>query len=68
MGGVGPFGHVRELEMFLYPSLRDFDAVYPAAACRSSAFRITPVEFRRLTGAEWADVCSLPTTQPARLG
>jgi prolyl-tRNA editing enzyme YbaK/EbsC (Cys-tRNA(Pro) deacylase) len=60
VGGVGPFGHVRELEMFLDASLRGFDAVYPAAGSRSSAFRITPDELGRLTGAEWVDVCCLP--------
>ncbi|MHB1007988.1 MAG: YbaK/EbsC family protein [Propionibacteriaceae bacterium] len=58
VGGVGPFGHVQPLTLFLDESLRDFDAVYPAAGSRSSAFRITPDELGRLTGAEWVDVCS----------
>lgn len=58
VGGVGPFGHVQPLTLFLDESLRDFDAVYPAAGSRSSAFRITPEELGRLTGAEWVDVCS----------
>ncbi len=62
VGGVGPFGHVRELTMYLDASLRDFDAVYPAAGSRSSAFRITPDELGRLTGAEWVDVCTVPQT------
>ena len=61
VGGVGPFGHVRELTMYLDASLRDFDAVYPAAGSRSSAFRITPDELARLTGADWVDVCTVPT-------
>lgn len=61
VGGVGPFGHVRDLTLYCDASLRDFDAVYPAAGSRSSAFRITPEELGRLTGAEWVDVCSRPT-------
>ena len=61
VGGVGPFGHIRELTLYCDTSLRDFDAVYPAAGSRSSAFRITPGELGRLTGAEWVDVCSLPS-------
>ncbi len=60
VGGVGPFGHIRELTLYCDMSLRDFDAVYPAAGSRSSAFRITPDELGRLTGADWVDVCSLP--------
>jgi len=60
VGGVGPFGHIRELTLYCDTSLREFDAVYPAAGSRSSAFRITPDELGRLTGAEWVDVCSLP--------
>lgn len=60
VGGVGPFGHVRELTMYVDASLRDFDAVYPAAGSRSSAFRITPDQLAELTGAEWVDVCTVP--------
>lgn len=59
VGGVGPFGHVRELTLFCDESLRDFDAVYPAAGSRSSAFRITPDELGRLTKADWVDVCTV---------
>ena len=62
VGGVGPFGHIRELTLYCDLSLRDFEAVYPAAGSRSSAFRITPEELGRLTGADWVDVCSPPPT------
>ncbi len=58
VGGVGPFGHVQPVTVFLDESLHDFDAVYPAGGSRSSAFRITPDELGSLTGAEWVDVCS----------
>lgn len=60
VGGVGPFGHERDLTLYCDESLRDFDAVYPAAGSRSSAFRITPDDLGQLTGADWVDVCSLP--------
>jgi len=60
VGGVGPFGHIRQLTLYCDTSLRDFAAVYPAAGSRSSAFRITPDELGRLTGADWVDVCSIP--------
>jgi len=56
VGGVSPFGHPTELDVYCDESLRGFDVVYPAGGSRDSAVRMTPDQLAALTGATWVDV------------
>jgi prolyl-tRNA editing enzyme YbaK/EbsC (Cys-tRNA(Pro) deacylase) len=56
VGGVCPFGLARPLRVFCDVSLREFDAVFPAAGAPDAAVRIAPDRLAAITGAEWVDV------------
>ena len=57
VGGVCPFGLAQPLPVYCDVSLREFDAVWPAAGSVNSALRIAPERMAALVGAEWVDVC-----------
>lgn len=57
VGGVCPFGLVRQLKVYCDVSLRAYDEVVPAAGGVNAAVRISPGRMAELTGAEWIDVC-----------
>lgn len=56
-GGVCPFGLKEDMEIYLDVSLKRFEQVYPAAGSKNSCIEIMPEELRRITGAQWVDVC-----------
>ncbi|MBC9178299.1 YbaK/EbsC family protein [Pseudoroseomonas ludipueritiae] len=57
VGGVCPFGLAQPLPVYCDLSLREFEAVWPAAGSVNSALRIGPERMAALVGAEWVDVC-----------
>ncbi len=63
VGGVGPFGHPEQLEVYCDESLRAFDVVHPAAGSPTSAFAIAPDRLAELATAEWVDVTTPPVVQ-----
>lgn len=60
VGGVCPFGLATPLPVYCDVSLRDYDAVMPAAGSLNSAVRVAPERLATLVQAEWVDVCQLP--------
>ena len=60
VGGVCPFCVKEGVKVYLDPSLRRFDIVYPACGSPNSAVRLTPEELELLSGGEWCDLCKLP--------
>lgn len=56
VGGVTPFGLVRDLPVFCDVSLKEFPEVFPAGGAPNAAIRITPDRLAQLAGAEWVDV------------
>ena len=48
------------VKVYLDPSLRRFDIVYPACGSPNSAVKLTPEELELLSGGEWCDLCKLP--------
>lgn len=61
VGGVCPFGLATPLPIYCDQSLRRFSEVYPAAGSRTASVRLSPDRLVELVGAEWADLCSLPS-------
>lgn len=57
VGGVCPFGLATPLPIYCDLSLKDFDAVHPAAGSRNSSVCIAPDRLAAITHAEWTDVC-----------
>jgi Cys-tRNA(Pro) deacylase len=57
VGGVCPFAIKDDMEIYLDESLRQFEKVYPAAGSKNSCIEIEPDELRRITAAQWVDVC-----------
>ena len=60
VGGVCPFGLATPMPIFLDQSLKDFDAVLPAAGSVNSAVRIGVALLAELTQGVWVDVCQRP--------
>ncbi|KAA9020800.1 YbaK/EbsC family protein [Sphingobium limneticum] len=60
VGGVCPFGLPTPLPVYCDVSLRDFATVFPAAGSRTTSVELTPDRLAALTGATWADICTLP--------
>ena len=60
VGGVCPFCVKEGVKVYLDPSLRRFDIVYPACGSPNSAVKLTPEELELLSGGEWCDLCKLP--------
>ncbi len=58
VGGVCPFCVKEGVKVYLDPSLRRFDIVYPACGSPNSAVKLTPEELELLSGGEWCDLCS----------
>lgn len=56
VGGVCPFGLPTPLPIYLEHSLRQFDAVMPAAGCTHSMVLLDLAELERLTGGVWVDL------------
>jgi prolyl-tRNA editing enzyme YbaK/EbsC (Cys-tRNA(Pro) deacylase) len=51
IGGTPPFGHARDMPVYLDPHLATFDEVWAAAGTAQHVFPLTPDELRR-AGAE----------------
>ena len=60
VGGVCPFCVKEGVKVYLDPSLRRFDIVYPACGSPNSAVKLTPEELELLSDGEWCDLCKLP--------
>jgi prolyl-tRNA editing enzyme YbaK/EbsC (Cys-tRNA(Pro) deacylase) len=60
VGGVCPFGLATPLPVYCDVSLKDFDAVYPAAGSLTSSVRVSPSRLAELVATDWVDVCRLP--------
>ena len=60
VGGVCPFCVKEGVKVYLDPSLRRFDIVYPACGSPNSAVKLTPEELELLSGGEWCYLCKLP--------
>ena len=60
VGGVCPFCVKEGVKVYLDPSLRRFDIVYPACGSPNSAVKLTPEELELLSGGDWCDLCKLP--------
>lgn len=56
VGGVCPFGLPAPLSIYLEQSLRQFDAVMPAAGSTHSMVLLDLMELERLTGGVWVDL------------
>ncbi len=56
MGGVCPFGLIRDLRIFMDHSLAKYDIVYPAAGARNAAIEMSVAQLAEITGAVWIDV------------
>ena len=57
VGGVCPFGLKNPMDIYLDISMKEFEAVYPAAGSANSAVKITPDRLQEVTGGVWVDVC-----------
>ncbi|SHJ48663.1 YbaK/EbsC family protein [Paramaledivibacter caminithermalis] len=57
VGGVCPFGLKNPMDVYLDISLNNFEYVYPAAGSTNSSIKITPIQLKKITNAEWIDVC-----------
>ncbi|WP_410514907.1 YbaK/EbsC family protein [Paenibacillus sp. BR2-3] len=58
IGGVCPFGLVRELDVFLDVSMKRFDTLFPACGSTNSAIELTCEELAQYSGGKvWVDVC-----------
>ncbi len=62
VGGVCPFGLATALPVYCDVSLRAFASVFPAAGSRTASVEVSPARLAEISGAEWVDVCGLPTT------
>lgn len=51
IGGVSPFGHLREIPIYMDDDLFAFETVWAAAGNARSVFEITPSALARTTGA-----------------
>jgi len=58
VGGVCPFGLKTPMDIYIDESLKPFKLVYPAAGAHNNCIAISPDELRRITGAQWVDVCT----------
>jgi prolyl-tRNA editing enzyme YbaK/EbsC (Cys-tRNA(Pro) deacylase) len=56
IGGVAPLGHPVSVTLLLDGDLQRFAKVWAAAGTPFSVFPLTPVELRRVTGAEWTEI------------
>ncbi len=56
VGGVCPFGLVKQHTIYCDIALRAFDEVVPAAGATNAAVRISPVRMAELSDAAWIDV------------
>ena len=63
VGGVCPFCVKEGVQVYLDPSLRRFDVIYPACGSPNSAVRLTPEELELLSGGAWCDLCKLPEAE-----
>lgn len=57
VGGVCPFGLVKDLDVYMDVSLKRFELVYPACGSRNSAIELTCEELYQYANAKnWIDV------------
>lgn len=61
VGGVCPFGLATALPVYCDVSLKAFASVFPAAGSRTASVELSPARLAKITGAEWVDVCVVPT-------
>jgi prolyl-tRNA editing enzyme YbaK/EbsC (Cys-tRNA(Pro) deacylase) len=64
IGGVCPFGLMQPIPVHLDISLRDYDAIFPAAGSLTSSVRVSPERLAALVGTSWVDVCRLAGDEP----
>ncbi|MDF2522595.1 MAG: YbaK/prolyl-tRNA synthetase associated region [Clostridiales bacterium] len=58
VGGVCPFGLIRDIPVFLDISLKRFDTVYPACGSSNSAIQLTCKDLELYSSnKKWVDVC-----------
>ena len=56
IGGVPPFGHTKQLRVFIDPDLLQYDEVWAAAGTWNDVFPIAPNDLVRASGAAVADL------------
>ncbi|WP_313802632.1 YbaK/EbsC family protein [Cytobacillus sp.] len=58
IGGVCPFGLVKDLDIYLDVSMKRFETLFPACGSTNSAIELTCDEIFEFSSAkEWVDVC-----------
>jgi prolyl-tRNA editing enzyme YbaK/EbsC (Cys-tRNA(Pro) deacylase) len=58
IGGVCPFGLIKELPVYLDVSMKRFETLYPACGSSNSAIKLTCDEIAEYSNSvEWVDVC-----------
>ena len=58
VGGVCPFGVIKDIDVFLDISLKRFDTVFPACGSDNSAIELSIPQMEQYTNyKEWVDVC-----------
>lgn len=58
IGGVCPFGLIKELKVYLDQSLRMFDYVFPAGGGANTMVKIDVDFLEKITAGQWIDVCN----------
>lgn len=61
VGGVCPFGLSTALPVYCDVSIEKFASVFPAAGSRTASVELTPSRLAEITGADWVDLCVVPT-------
>ncbi len=56
VGGVPPFGHTKQLRVFVDPDLLQYDEVWAAAGTWNDNFRAAPADIVRVTGGVVTDL------------
>lgn len=56
IGGVPPFGHTSELQVFIDPDLLQYDEVWAAAGTWTDVFAIAPDDLVRVSGGAVTDL------------
>jgi Cys-tRNA(Pro) deacylase len=56
IGGVPPFGHATDLDVFIDPDLLDYDEVWAAAGTWHDVFPIAPADLVRVSGGTVTDL------------
>ncbi len=69
IGGIPPFGHVRQIRTVMDPDLGRFETVWAAAGTANAVFPVTPATLRVLANAVVTHIAARPeSTEPEAAG